>query len=361
MSWLKKLFGKQTPPGNVSAARPATAAHRGQEADDPPGAGDPEIHRRFDREWEQAVRRFDVVAGLRDFHLDIKHPETHQVMKPHEGLGGTFAEWRGVRSPWDHRKIFFDLIYSMVRASMTAWQTANYLVATRRPDVALELLETSEPPSAADECQAEHCAAFAKVFLGLTRAGTAVAWARQAADARPDDTHFQTVLADALHMTDGREEAHEIYSRLMARGSGSDSAGSSAVAEMFANLFARETGVLSSPVMAVEIGRGLSDSTQAEEFWQRAEIEFYDSPYFRMQHAYRLADSGSLQQSFAKLLALAQEMPWVKEASLNLVTYFERFDPTGQKLMPEYQAHLKATITENGWTTEGMREVKLGG
>ncbi len=51
-----------------------------------------------------------------------------------------------------------------------------------------------------------------------------------------------------------------------------------------------------------------------------------------MQHAYHLANSNALQHSFAKLIALVQEMPWLREASLNLINFFEHFDPSGKKL-----------------------------
>ena len=79
-----------------------------------------------------------------------------------------------------------------------------------------------------------------------------------------------------------------------------------------------------------------------------------------MHHAYHLADKGAMDRGFAKLLALVKEMPWLREPSLNLIQFFDKLDPTGQKIMPEFQAHLRQTIEKNGWTIEGMNKMTLG-
>ncbi len=52
------------------------------------------------------------------------------------------------------------------------------------------------------------------------------------------------------------------------------------VATMFAELFSLETGIISSPVMAIAIGEKFSNDSQSKAFWQLAETEFYDSPFF---------------------------------------------------------------------------------
>ena len=62
---------------------------------------------------------------------------------------------------------------------------------------------------------------------------------------------------------------------------------------------------------------------------------------------------------FAKLLALVKEMPWLREASLNLAQYFKTLDPDGHS-MPEFQEKLQDIIHKNGWTTGGMTKMTLG-
>ena len=131
------------------------------------------------------------------------------------------------------------------------------------------------------------------------------------------------------------------------------------ISQMFSDLFARETGVVHSPIFAMTIGKSLSDPTQAEEFWNLAEAEFYHSPYFRMHHAYHLTNEGKAEQGFAKLIALVQEMPWLREVNLNLIQYFERFNAAlGKNIMPELEAEIRQRIQEKGWTIVGMTKIK---
>lgn len=322
----------------------------GQKGEEPVVAA---VEQQFDAEWDQAVTRFCIVTGRNGINISLKHPQTHQIMLPHEGINATFSEWRQIRAPYDRRRLLFDLLYDMVGKSLNVWQTANYLVADRRPDQALSLLEQSELPTTAQPDYAEHCAAFAQANLNMTQYANALSWSQKAVNASPDNGHFQTIQADALHLSDNCEKAHEIYSMLMASALPSQSNSSGVIAEMFRNLFARDTGVVSSPVLALEIGESLSNPAQCEEFWHLGETEFYYSPYFRMHHAYYLAQVGATDQSFAKLIALVQEMPWLQEASLNLLQYFEQFDPTGKQIMPEFQMQLRQTIQQNGWVIDG--------
>jgi hypothetical protein len=193
------------------------------------------------------------------------------------------------------------------------------------------MMQESKPPAAEAGDYAQHCAAYAKALIGLARCADAVQWAQKAAEATPDDARIQIVLADALHLCGRCEEAHKIYPPLEAAVPQPQADSSTIVAEMFSQVFALETGIWPSPVLALAIAEGIADPQQANEFWQLAELEFYDSPYFRMNHAYNLAESGEVPRAFAKLFALVQEMPWLREASINLLIFFEHFDPSGDK------------------------------
>src|SRR5262249_44751315 len=128
---------------------------------------------------------------------------------------------------------------------------------------------------------------------------------------------------------------------------------------VFDDAFDSAHGRVPSPIFAMDLAEGLSNPEQSATFWRLAEIEFYDSPYFRMHHAYNLAKQGDMQRSFAKLLALVQEMPWLKEASLNVELYFKSFDPDGTTLMPDFQRQLRETIARNQWTTDGMHVTEI--
>jgi hypothetical protein len=103
----------------------------------------------------------------------------------------------------------------------------------------------------------------------------------------------------------------------------------------------------------------VEDPEQAAQFWNLAEAEFYDSPHFRMQHAYRLLATGLTREAFAKLAALVGEMPWLREAQMNLLRLYEHLDPEGGKLMPELRRQVELKIREEGWTTDGMHVIEV--
>lgn len=308
----------------------------------------------FDEEWTQAVKRFGIVTGLGVINLDSKHPKTGTVMTPHEGLGQTFREWQTVEADYDRRVVLFDQIFQMGGAHMNRWQIANYLSAVRRPDKAAEFLGEAE---ASEQGAAGFQAASAKALLNLGRYAEALPKAQSAAANAPGDARLRTLYADALHLSGQCEGAHAIYAELMAAAPMIDP-DTDSVKPMFDSLFRLETGAVVSPVLALDIAEQMSDPAQAEEFWRLAETEFYDSAYFRMHHAYFLTRAGARERGFAKLLALVKEMPWLREASLNLAQYFKALDPDGS-IMPEFQAQLQDTIQKNKWTTDGMAKMTL--
>lgn len=311
--------------------------------------------REFDLEWAAALRRFEIVTGARNLDLRVKQSRSGQPLTPHQAVPELFSQWDEARTEGlgPRRLLLFHQFYSVVHSSLNAWQTANFAIATCRAEHALPLLEQCWPPDPSAPDYAEHCAAFAKTFLSLTRYEEARGWAQRAASHAPEDGHFQTLLADTLHLTGDSDAAHAIYTQRLAGLAPASSEGSGAIQEMFAAIFVRETGRISSPVLAIAMGRSLSNPAQAAVYWPMCEAEFYEYPYFRMQYAYLLAEQGETEESFQKLYRLVREMPWVPEASLNLLRYFEQFDPSGQGIEPEFQAELRQTIRENGWATAG--------
>jgi hypothetical protein len=306
----------------------------------------------FDAAWTRELRRFERVTGVEPLDLTIRDPHSRQELPPHLGVAETFTQWRELSSDGQRRLLLFDRFFSIVHDSLNSWQTANYAVAKCRADQALALLERCQPPDPAQQDYADHCAAFARALLSLTRHEEGVGWARLAAGAAPLDGVHQTLLADALHLGGDSDAAHAIYSARLATVPPSPAEDDAAVEEMFRLVFSRETGVLPSPVLAVAIGGSLANATQAEAFWPCAETEFYDSPYFRERYADRLMDEGRKQQSFEKLLVLVEEMPWLREASLRLLRLFEQSDPRSEYLLPSVRAELEERIRRNGWITD---------
>ena len=340
MSFLKNLFGKGA----------------GGDADADPLAP------RFDEEWHRAVRRFAVVTGygVDRFVFNLRHPETREIMPPHLGIAPYFDEWKQIVSPWDRIDLFFRVILDTLGVDgLHIWAVANVFTACRRPQQALEALQSAELTEAGSDYYARHCGAYARALIPLNHPQKALEWAQTAAAAAPDDARLRLLLADALRFNGRGEEATAIYCALMATAEPSPDEVPDPIADLFERLFALETGAVPSPFFALDIVGSLEDPDQAAQFWKLGEAEFYDSPHFRMQHAYYLTASGRTQEAFAKLAALVSEMPWLREAQINLLQLFKHLDPEEDKLMPDLRRQVEQKIQEEGWTTDGMRLIEI--
>ncbi len=311
----------------------------------------------FDETWVKTLRVFEKMVGLGTIRINLTHPRTKGPLKPHEGLNATFAEWKKIQSPWDQRVFIFDFLMNDMgfRKAMKVWQIANALTAMRGPDKALKLLQDNPQPETTSEDYAAHCAAFARAFFGLQQPVTALEWAKKAFE--HDSAAYKLIYADGLYLTGECDAADHLYTELMGESKSDET--DETIPNMFAKLFARDTGVVPSPVVALSIAEKLANPDQAAEFWQFAEADYYDSSFFRMHHAYHLLKAGQTERALAKLVALVQEMPWLREPSINLDILFKQLDPTGSKFMPEFQAQLRQRIQENGWTTEGMNLMQV--
>jgi thioredoxin-like negative regulator of GroEL len=340
MNFLKHLMGRKTG-GDATA--------------DPLGA-------RFDEEWYRAVRRFAIVTGygVGGFEFNLRHPETGEIIPPHLGIAPYFEDWKQIRTGWDRTDLFFRLILgSRGIENFHPWAVANVMTACRQVEQAYELLRKAELSEAGTEYHARHCGAFARVLIPLNQPKEALEWARTAAAADPEDARLRLLLADAWRFNGRCDEATAIYSNLMATAAPPPDEAPDPIADLFSRLSALETGAVPSPFFALDVVGSLEDPDQAAQFWKLAEAEFYDSPHFRMQHAYHLAAVGQAREAFAKLAALVGEMPWLREAQINLLQLFKHLDHDGGKLMPELRRQVETSIREEGWTTEGMRMIEI--
>ena len=328
----------------------------GSEADSDPLAA------RFDAEWHRAVRRFAIVTGygVEGFEFNLRHSETGEITAPHIGIAPYFDDWKQIRSPWDRMDFFFRLILGTRGVeNFHDWAVANVLTACRRPQQAIEMLQKTALTEAGSEYHARHCGAYARALIPLSLPKEALEWAQTATAADPEDARLHLLLADAMRCAGQCEEATAIYSGLMASAAPSPDEAPDPIADMFNRLFALETGVVPSPFFALDIAGSIEDPDQAAQFWTLGEAEFYDSPQFRMHHAYDLAAKGQAREAFAKLAALVGEMPWLREAQINLLQLFRHLDPDGGRLMPELRQQVEQTIQENGWTSEGMTRLSI--
>jgi tetratricopeptide (TPR) repeat protein len=309
----------------------------------------------FDKEWDAAIIRFSVQIGFTSLNITLQHPITRKPTQPHIAIPDTFNQWKKIKSLWDRRSLLFDVISDLVGQQMKNWQIANYLTVQRVPLEALDIILEDmndlqkKPQGDFGEDYIPYCLAVAKTLISLTQYQEALKWVQKAFHADPNSSQVELLLADVYFLSGHCDQANAIYQKhwSIARKYAAEP-----VVKIFSEVLSCEYGTSSSPVFAIQLGKNFSDSLESEEYWQLTEAEFYSSPYFRAHHAYHLANQGKLHQSFAKLLALVQEMPWLKEASLNLLRHFEHLDPSGNQLMPETRTKLLATIESNGWMTE---------
>ena len=266
----------------------------------------------FNLEWKKAVMKFKVLVGLESLKLNLLHPKTRTPAKPHLAIPDTFIEWQKIQSLWERRSLIFEVIFSLVKESLKTWQIANYLTVQRRPLEAFDLLLNdikqleTQTQDKIQEDYVQYCSAIAKTLISLTQFENALKLALKAYIAAPNEPRIELLLADAYFLTKNYQQANAIYQKhwLIIKRSEKQP-----IKKMFSEVFSSEQGTSSSPILAIQMGKLITDASQTEEFWQLAEAEFYSSPYFRSHHAYLNANQGKIQQSFAKSLALVQEMP----------------------------------------------------
>jgi len=311
----------------------------------------------FDAEWDAAVGRYAGIVGIEGFQgLTLEHPTTGAKLLPHQGMAGTFSEWRRIQASYDRERLIFGYLYDMSRRILNRHQTANYLTRTRQPDRAITLLQDARP----EERNAPlNAASMAYAYLSMMRPADAVSWAEKGVACDAPSRRAECLLADGLHMTGRMDEAHTIYSRLMATRSKAADPQTDVVRAMFADLFSQATGALPSPVFAIMVGEGTADPDQASAFWRMGELEFHDSPYFRMHYAYAITKSDPVW-ALAKLAALAQERPQIKEATLNALSLLKQLDPAGSGGMADLRRELEKRAAANRWTTDGMTRIEIG-
>ena len=114
--------------------------------------------------------------------------------------------------------------------------------------------------------------------------------------------------------------------------------------------------IVNSPIYALAWLSNSKQVTEAE--WEWANDEFYYSPDFRSQYAYKLLKDGDVLKGFAKLYALSEEMPWYKEAVMNTILLIDQLNLTGQEIQADKQKYLKI-IEKNNWSDANMYQIKM--
>lgn len=319
----------------------------------------PEIAAQFDEMFPQMVRKFGVIAGLKDFKFDLVNPETKEPIAPSKAVEEWAHNWSNLKTSWDRRRYLYNMMLNTLEDKITPWHKANILTAMRRPHHAVEQLNGKPMPPEGHAEYPTYCGAIARTLLALGQNKDALDWAEKAAQADPENNSLQALYADALTLSGKPKAANEIYAKLVKQVEKPKVPPSNPIRTMFVQHFDRLTGKVPSPVFAMQVAPTLKDPIQQGAFWALLEDEYYDSPFFRMQYAYLLLRRGDIQGALNRLVPLVQEMPWLKEAALNTENLLNSADPTGEKLMPEFRKQLRDHIAQNKWTADGMQQVQM--
>lgn len=305
----------------------------------------------FDKEWVTAISFFKEYVEIPINNFVLKDPETHLETPPHIGLEETFDTWKNIKSPWDKRCVLFDCIVDFLQDQMTLWQIANYYTYTRIPHKALEVLLIEQENDKDIINNPNHAMANAKALFSLTRLEEATTWAQKAVELSPNNHVYKTYLADILHFKGEHNQAHKLYNEILDLDDLRDDALSPE--ELFTNIFSIKSSKFPSLIMAINFLTSLKSKEDTDSFWELIENEFYHIPFCRLEHTYYLLENGEVQKALAKILALTDEMKWVKEAHINALQIIDKLDPSGENLA-QYRYPVEKRIKENNWTSENM-------
>ena len=193
---------------------------------------------------------------------------------------------------------------------------------------------------------------MARVMIALDEPEQAVGWADRKPWPRRDRVR-EALLADAMHLSGQEHEAHAIYARLCAALPGGLGSLLGQGRQGFDALLSQASGAIPSPVFAISLLEAIADRPYVQRWWDMAEAEFYDSPYFRLMHAHHLDRQGQQARGLTKLLVLVQEMPRVKAAAEDLHSALETLDPSGSGFDPRLRESLRERARKCGWKVGG--------
>lgn len=279
------------------------------------------------------------------FSVELKDKEGHPIV-PAQHYAEAFAEWKQIRSPWDRRRLLYEILDQHIGNELPLWKVVARFIDTRQAEHALEIAKKYVTQE--DRDGADFWAAVARANFVLQHYQACEELAEKCLSIDPENRNGKIVMADLYHCTGREGKAHEMYGELLKSSRLSELPKDKSVQLGFHELVGVESGVLPSPVYAAAWLNASKENV--EEGWEWAGNEFYYSPHFRCQHAYYLLkkkDMQSVAKGFSKLLILSQEMPWVKEAVINAYNLIGQLQFDEQ--CREDKARLQQIMQENNW------------
>jgi tetratricopeptide (TPR) repeat protein len=322
MNFFKKLFGA---------------------ADQPPAAAPTPEQAGFEQEFLATVPRY-LSTPRAQVDIQARHPQTGAPVSFAEAYPEQFATWSGVHSLADRRGIIYGILDDVIGSQIELWQVIERFIDDRYPERALSLAVNNL--DLANLKVPNYWVARARANFVLTHYAEAEANLTQALELDRQHLRAKVGLADVYHLTSRQDQAHALYSEVLE----AKLPGNQAINLPIKQLVGFEGDILPSPIYAAAWLR--ADQATTAETWQWAGEEFYYSPHFRAQHAYHLIGAKEHLKGFVKLLNLAKEMPWYKEAVLNSYSLMDQLHLGSQ--MAEEKARLEVLMQANHWHMDDL-------
>ncbi|MDL5047815.1 hypothetical protein QQ054_17500 [Oscillatoria amoena NRMC-F 0135] len=275
--------------------------------------------------------------------------ETKDMFNPSHELWNRYADlykqWLTIESGWDRRTLlykFFDTIVTLE----DEWEIAERFLVDRYADKALPFVEKGLANlEGKDEfVRSQTYTTASRVYLALRNTDKALEMGEKAVAELKNHNAAWAAYADALHCKSKHHEAHEIYNRLLNQNV------ESGITSTRIEFILGTWGAVNSPIFAFEF---LTDYDLTHGLWEWASTEYYYSPQFRMEHAFRLLKSGEQSKAIVKTLVLSQEMPWYKDAVLNAHNMLIQ-SGLSQKMENEV-VRLEKIIKDNNWSLSDLK------
>lgn len=294
---------------------------------------------RFEKELLHTVARYISKPGA-EVNIRARHHKTGEVIPFSEGFPEQFNKWKNVKSLADRRGIIYSLLDDQIGNQLELWQVVERFNDDRYAEHALKL--AIEHKGENDASNANYLNALARTYFILTQYGEAEKNCIKALELDKDNLRSKRIYADVLHTTGQTAKAHELYNEILQAKIPKDQQMTMALQD----LLGFDGDIVNSPIYAFSWLS--SDKQVTDDVWDWANEEFYYSPHFRSQHAFRLIRNGEHLKGFAKLLNLSKEMPWFKEGVINSYSLIDQLNMVSQ--MQEDKARLKNIMDQNGWT-----------
>ncbi|WP_205510089.1 tetratricopeptide repeat protein [Longitalea arenae] len=293
---------------------------------------------RFEQEFQLTIPRYLSKPGVH-VGLKMRHKETNEIMSFAEAFPEQFASWQAIESRYDRRSLIYSILDTIMGKDLQLWQIMERFTDDRYAQRAVDTAKAHA--DATDLNSVDYWTALAKANLVLTNTTTAAENARKALSLDANHHRAKIVLADIHHVTGNIQEAHQLYNEVLK--DRLPKTGTSSLT--FAQLVGFDGNILPSPFYALDWLQAHPDTTI--DSWNWANDEFYYSPHFRTQFAYYLLKEKETMKGLVKLFALAQEMPWYKEAVINSWHLINQLGMAGN--MEKAYAWLQSVIENNQW------------